>query len=122
MNQRPHFESLEVWQLAHALTLEIYRLTRTFPPEERYRLVDQLCRAAASIPANIAEGEGREQSKDKIHFLHMARGSLSEARYFTRLSRDLGYLSLEQETVVNDLASKLHAKLHAYIQSKNRFS
>ena len=120
MNERPWFENLEVWKLAHEITLLAYRLTKDFPADERYRLIDQMCRAAASIPANIAEGEGREHVKDKIHFLHIARGSLSELRYFMLLSRDLNYINNDQETAFNDLAAKLHAKLYAYIKSKER--
>lgn len=120
MNHRPRFEELEVWRLAHELTLQVYRLTRNFPAEEKYRLTDQLCRAAASIPANIAESDGRQQPDDQIHFLHIARGSLSEARYFLTLSRDLGFIDAETETRLNETASKLHAKLYAFITSKKR--
>ncbi|MBW1688064.1 MAG: four helix bundle protein, partial [Deltaproteobacteria bacterium] len=53
------FRDLKVWSKAHALTLEIYRATATFPPEERYGLTSQLRRSTASIPTNIAEGCGR---------------------------------------------------------------
>jgi len=90
------FAQLEVWQKAHALVLEIYEITKEFPKDERFRLVDQLCRSAASIPANIAEGKGRNTLKEYIQFLYNARGSLEETKYHLILSRDLGYLSPER--------------------------
>ena len=122
MSERPYFEKLEVWQLAHAITLEVYRLTRKFPADERFRLVDQLCRAAASVPANIAEGEGRQQAADQIHFVHMARASLSETRYFLVLARDLDFLGQDEESRLNELGAKLHSKLNAFIASKRRLA
>lgn len=118
MDERPRFEKLEVWQIAHALALEAYRVTNNFPASEKYRLTDQICRAASSVATNIAEGDGRQQSKDQIHFLHMARGSLSELRYLFTLCRDLSFISTEKELLLNIQASKLHAKLHAFIKSK----
>jgi hypothetical protein len=59
-NLKPEIQSwrdLEVWKTAHGAVLRVYELTKSFPAEERYRLVDQICRAAASVPANIAEGK-----------------------------------------------------------------
>ena len=89
------FRDLEVWKEAHSLTLKVYGLTKTFPPVERYRLADQLCRSAASIPANIAEGKGRHSQKDFLRFLAVARGSVEETKYHLLLARDLGYIASE---------------------------
>lgn len=86
------WQDLEVWQKAHALTLKIYKISREFPGDEKFRLADQLRRSASSIPANIAEGKGRNSIKEYIQFLYQARGSLEETRYHLLLSRDLGYL------------------------------
>ena len=86
------FRNLRVWQRAHALTLELYGETRAFPKEERYRLTSQLRRAAVSIPANIAEGCGRNGDAELARFLTIARGSASELDYFLLLAHDLGYL------------------------------
>lgn len=66
------WKELKVWEKAHSLVLEICRLTAKFPNQERFRLTDQLCRAAASIPANIVEGQARQTIKDYIHFLYNA--------------------------------------------------
>ena len=90
------FTELEVWQKAHRLVLKIYKLTADFPNAERFRLTDQLCRSASSIPANIAEGKGRNSRKEYVQFLYIARGSLEETKYHLILSRDLGYLSPER--------------------------
>ena len=87
------FTQLEVWKKSHRLVLEIYKLTEHFPNTERFRLTDQLCRSAASIPANIAEGKGRKTRKEYVQFLYTARGSLEETKYHLILARDLGYLS-----------------------------
>ncbi len=97
MEKKPEtYEDLEVFQEAHRLTLEVYALARSFPPAERFRLNDQICRAAASAPANIAEGFGRYGRADIVRFLHVARGSLEEARYFLLPAQDLGYPKREQ--------------------------
>ena len=87
------YERLEVWQLAHLVTLEVYRLTRRYPSNERFGLVAQMRRSAVSIPSNIAEGAGRMSSGEFGHFLNIAFGSASELHYQVRLSSDLGYLA-----------------------------
>jgi len=89
------FRELEVWQKAHRLVLEIYRLTDKFQDRERFGIVSQIRRSAASVPANIAEGFGRRTTKELLQFLVTANGSLEETRYFLILSRDLGYLREE---------------------------
>ena len=86
------FEDLEVWQKSHGLVLEIYKVADTFPNTERFRLTDQLCRSAASIPANIAEGKGRDSNREFLRFLVIGRGSLEETKYHLLLARDLHYL------------------------------
>ena len=86
------FKELEVWQRAHALALRTYRVTDGFPDREKYGIISQVRRSAASIPANIAEGFGRRTTKELLQFLANSNGSLEETRYFLFLSRDLGYL------------------------------
>jgi four helix bundle protein len=90
------FRQLKVWQRAHALTLEVYRVTRGFPPEERYELSSQLRRAAASVESNICEGSGRRTEGEFRQFLSVARGSIREVEGQLLIARDLGYLTLEQ--------------------------
>ncbi|GIW03862.1 MAG: four helix bundle protein [Thermomicrobiales bacterium] len=87
------FKELKVWQKAHSLTLEAYRVTASFPREELFGLTSQVRRAASSIPANIAEGCGRGGG-DLARFCELAAGSASELEYHLILARDLGYLDL----------------------------
>lgn len=72
------YQDLEVWQQGMALAEDCYRLTKTFPKEEVYGMVSQIRRAAVSIPANVAEGYGREYRNQYIQFLRIAQGSLKE--------------------------------------------
>lgn len=78
------------------MTLKVYQATQRFPPKEQYRLTGQLCRSASSIPANIAEGTGRNTLKEYLQFLYVARGSIEETKYHLILSKDLGYLSSDR--------------------------
>lgn len=99
------FKKLKVWQKAHDVTLAVYRCTRGFPREERFALVDQLRRAAMSVPSNIAEGAGRLGNREFRSFLSIAAGSASEVEYQLLLARDLDYIS---HATHDDLVSQLH--------------
>jgi four helix bundle protein len=90
------FKELRVWGESHRLTLRLYKETRSFPREETYGLTSQIRRAAASIPANVAEGCGRRSDGELTRFLQIARGSASELEYHLLLSRDLGFLTDEK--------------------------
>jgi four helix bundle protein len=94
------FTELKVWQRSHQLTLEVYRITVSFPPVERYGLISQLRRAAASVPTNIAEGSKRQSDQEYSRFLNIAEGSLVETEYLLMLSRDLGYLARNSSDVM----------------------
>jgi four helix bundle protein len=86
------FSDLVVWQEAHKLALFVYRVTAPFPARERFGIVGQVRRSAASVCANIAEGIGRRTTKELLRSLQIARGELEETRYFLILGRDLGHL------------------------------
>ena len=90
------FERLEVYDKARALIKEIYLLQKTFPKEERYALGDQVRRAATSITANLAEGSGRKSIREKVRFLEIAFGSMTEAFCELQTACDLGYITKEQ--------------------------
>ena len=85
------FKELIVWQKAYKLVLEIYKFTYNFPKSETYGLIQQIRRAAISIPSNIAEGYGRKHKTDYHRFLSMAYGSLLELETQYMLAIDLGY-------------------------------
>jgi four helix bundle protein len=98
------FTDLKVWQRTHQLTLEVYRQTAGFPSGERFGLVSQLRRAAASVPTNIAEGSKRQSNQEFSRFLNIAEGSLVETEYLLMLSRDLGYLARNScEIMLNEI-------------------
>ena len=84
-----NFHELKVWQKAHQLTLAVYQTTATFPREELYGLSTQLRRSCSSIPANLAEGCGRNGAADFARFCTIAMGSASELEYHLLLARDL---------------------------------
>ena len=84
------FQDLEVWQRGMALAEQAYRLTRTFPTEEQFGMTSQIRRAAASIPANIAEGWAREGTPEFLHFIRIAKGSLRELETHLILSQRVG--------------------------------
>jgi four helix bundle protein len=111
------WRNLEVWQYAHELVLTVYELTRCFPTEEKYRLVDQLCRTAASIPTNIAEGKGRSSTKEYLHFLTVARGSIEEVKYLLLLSHDLGYVSATLDSEISNGYDRVGRMLNGLIRS-----
>lgn len=84
---------LKSWQKAFDLTLNIYRVTKSFPREEIYGLTSQMRRAAVSVVSNIAEGKGRASDKDLVRYLGIAKGTLFELETQTALSEQLSYLS-----------------------------
>lgn len=87
------YRDLEVWKQARELVRDTYQLTKLFPKEEQFGLTNQLKRAAISVPSNLAEGCGRNYSKDSLQFFFIARGSLYEMETQIILSLDLGYIS-----------------------------
>jgi four helix bundle protein len=119
----PHlgsFDELDCWQYAHALAVECYRLANGFPTYERYALAAQLRRAAASVPANIAEGFGRSTPRDYTRSLFIARGSLFETESHLRLARDVGHLTVEDVAAALDLRAKAGRTLNGLISTIRR--
>ncbi|MDP2934926.1 MAG: four helix bundle protein [Dehalococcoidia bacterium] len=114
------FEELRVWQLAHALALEVYRISDAFPIEEKYASTSQIRRAASSVAANIAEGYGRHSRAEYLHFLHYSRGSLMEAKSYLYLARDLGYLTATQAGTIMDAIRDLGVRLNNTISALSR--
>ena len=105
------FRKLTVWTKAHDLTLRAYALTANFPRDELYGLTSQLRRASSSIPANIAEGCGREGDVELARFLRIAMGSANELEYHLILARDLGYLTDKSYEVLADMLNEVKRML-----------
>jgi four helix bundle protein len=114
------FRNLKVWEKAHALTLDLYKATKSFPPDEVYGLTSQMRRASVSIGSNIAEGSCRRGDVDFARFLQIALGSASEVEYHLLLAGDLellkspDYQRLSEEVVeVKRMPASLMQKLRA---------
>lgn len=111
------YKDLIVWQEAHRLALLLYKVTKKFPREELYSLVDQIRRAAVSITSNIAEGFSRQSTKEKIQFYYLSLGSLTEVDNQITLAKDLGYISPQEfEEIVVHITS-VHKLLNRFIAS-----
>lgn len=110
-------EKLIVWQKAHQLTLDIYKLTAAFPKHELYGLVSQMQRAATSVPCNISEGKARNSTNDYLRFLTIARGSLEELRYQLLLSKDLSYIDKTHYERLNSSTVEIRKLLNGLIRS-----
>lgn len=111
------FEKLEVWQDARQFVVRLYRLTKTFPADEKFILCSQIQRAGISIVSNIAEGTSRNSSNEKIRFLEIAYGSLMEVYNQLIISFDLHYISEEELAVVKIEIDKISNKLNALKRS-----
>ncbi len=109
-------KQLDVWQASMRFVLELYRLTKQFPSDERFGLTNQIQRATVSIPSNIAEGSARQSNKEYIQFLYISLGSAAEVETQLLIARDLEYVdSIDQ--LYNDLQS-IKRMLIGLIKSK----
>jgi four helix bundle protein len=108
-----------VWQTSHQLTLDVYRKTRAYPKNELYGLISQTRRAAASIPANISEGCGRNSSADLARFLHIALGSAFELDYHITLAHDLDFISDKASNKLAEDISEVKQMLYSLLQKVN---
>jgi len=95
-----NFTDLEAWKQAHALVITIYKVTRKYPKDEQFGIINQMRRAVVSVTSNIAEGFSRGTLKDKGHFYAIAKGSLTEVENQLIISKDVGYLSLQDFAIV----------------------
>ena len=116
------FKDLIVWQKSHEMTLKIYKITLTFPIEEKFGIVSQMRRAAYSVSANIVEGHSRNSKKEFLHFLNIAKGSLEELKYFIILSKDLGYLKKEIATELEEKTDEISKILYSFTKSLKKLN
>ena len=117
-----NYTKIDAWRFADDLTVSVYEATRTFPREELYGITSQLRRASSSGPANIAEGSARATKRDYLHFLHIARGSLTETQYFIHLSKRLGYLEESLVSKLRQQTTSVFACLHGLIRAVEKES
>lgn len=111
------WRDLVVWQKAHQGILSVYTATKSFPTDERFRITDQLCRAAASVPTNIAEGKGRHTGPEFHQLLIIARGSTEETRYLLSLAKDLGFLPEIDYAALKSQYTEISKMLNALLRT-----
>ncbi|MFK7846622.1 MAG: four helix bundle protein [Rhodothermales bacterium] len=110
------FKKLLVWEKAHLVVLKVYKLTKSFPIDERYGLSSQMRRCAVSIPSNMAEGCGRDTNAQLRHFLEISMGSAAELEYQLLLAYDLKYIPTDSyEKVYSDI-TEIRKMLRSLIQ------
>ncbi len=112
-----NYKELKVWQRAYQLCLEVYKITKRFPNEERYILTSQIRRAAVSVPSNIAEGYGRKTTPEYIRFLYIAYGSNCELETQILLSGDMGYIETDKLKILQEGIGEVERMLKALIKS-----
>jgi four helix bundle protein len=115
-----HYRDLQVWQKAMDLVVQVYRLTRALPTQEKYGLTSQMQRAAVSVPANVAEGHARTHRGDYLHHLSIARGSLAELETHLTLAVRLNLLAREATLPVWNLAQEVGRLLNGLINALKR--
>lgn len=109
------YKKYDIWKLSHLLTLEVYKITESFPKEEIFGLTSQIRRASSSIGMNIVEGCGRGSDEDFKRFLRNASGSAFEVEYILLLSKDLNYISEDKFLELTPKAEELKMKISKLI-------
>lgn len=110
------FDQLHSWQKASDLAVSVYKITKNFPPAEKFALTDQIQRSAVSVSANIAEGFGRMSKAEKFNFYNIAYGSLLETKSHLLIAEKLGYISGDiEETfiLITDIQKLINASRRA---------
>ena len=108
------FRDLNVWRKSHDLVINVYKLTKNFPKEEKFGLVTQLRRSAVSMPTNIVEGFKRKSKADYAHFINIADSSLEETKYHLILARDLGYINDKDFDKLNNMCDEIGKMLYGF--------
>lgn len=117
-----NFTDLRAWQHAHALSVEIYTVTKNWPREEIFGLTRQVRRSTVSVESNIAEAFGRRTSGDRLHFYDMARASLNELQTQLLLARDIYYLADHDYISLTAQATNCHKILSGLIKATKGMS
>jgi four helix bundle protein len=113
-----YYQNLEVWKKAFLLAQKIHLLLKNFPKEEQYALTDQIRRSSISIASNIAEWSGRGWDAERIHFLHIAKGSAMELHTQILLAEKFGYISTLQLEEIIELNEEVIKMLYGMVSKK----
>ena len=111
-----NFIQLKVWQKAHNFTINLYKIAKDFPPDEKFGLTNQIRRASVSIESNISEGCGRNGDKEFSRFLDIAQGSACEVKCQILIARDLGYLDNNRSQLLTDKINEVSMMINALNQ------
>ncbi|MCH7904174.1 MAG: four helix bundle protein [Armatimonadetes bacterium] len=114
------YKELDVWRLSMDLVVDLYRLTATFPGEEKFGLTSQIRRAAVSVPANIAEGYGRRTPRSYSQYLRIAKGSINELETLLIVSHEIGFIDdieslVDRTAKIGSMLSNLTTKVEGNI-------
>lgn len=115
------FTDLIVWKEGHKLVIQVYKVTKNFPAEEIYGITSQIRRASVSVTSNIAEGFSKKNYKEKIQFYYVASASLSEVKNQLLISRDVGYLQVEEYNKLVEQIDSAHKLLNRFISTTKTF-
>lgn len=115
-----NYRDLSVWQLGINIAVQVYEATRQFPADERFGLTSQLRRAAASVPANVAEGHARSSTKDYLRYIAIAIGSLAETATFIELAGRLNYDDVDELRRIYELTTEERRMLRSLQKSLRR--
>jgi four helix bundle protein len=111
------FRDLIVWQKSVDMVVSVYKTTKQFPASEQFGITSQVRRAAVSVPANIAEGYGRNTKKEYANFLRIAHGSLSELEALLTISQKLSYCDEQEYSTLEKRTSEVARMLYALRKS-----
>ena len=114
------YRDLIIWQKAHRLVLDVYKLTKIISAEEKYGLISQIRRAAVSVPTNIVEGHSRRSKKEFTQFLTISRASLMELDYLFLLCHDLEYINEKIYKNFEERIDEISRMLYAFRESLNK--
>ena len=112
-----NYKDLKVWQKSFGACLDVYRVTGSFPADERFGLTAQLRRAAVSVPSNIAEGYARDTTPDYLRHLWIARGSLAETETQLMLAREMALADRQDLEILLGSVAEIERMLSALIRS-----
>lgn len=115
------FTDLNAWKESHSLALDIYKITKLFPPDEKFGLIDQMRRCAVSITSNIAEGFSRKSKKEKAQFFYTSLGSVTELQNQLLLVRDIGYMQRSDFKLLADKTVVVSKLINGLIKSAKLF-
>ncbi len=115
-----NYKKLDVWKYSMETVKEVYKLTRFYPGEERFGLISQTNRAAVSIPANIAEGLGRNHQKDSIQFFYISRGSAYELETLLTIANEISILEEQTFVKMNEIINRNIRVINGFINYLER--